>query len=62
MTRLFVPLLLVLAVYALVRGIADIRGGRKVWGTIGVLLAVTVAGAMMLPLETHATAVGIPRN
>ena len=63
MSRIAWPLLLLMAIYAIVRGIADLRAGRRIWGVVGVLLGLAVLGVfMMVPLETRALAPHISRN
>jgi len=45
------------ATYCLVRGIVDLRQGKYIWGTLGVLSAVVL---MLTPLQTHAVKIDLP--
>ncbi len=48
---LMMTLLAIHALYALVRGIADLRSGRKKWGILGLLLFLTYLFAMLVPID-----------
>ncbi len=55
----FVGLVAVVGVFCLVRGLADLRARRYVWGGIGVVIGLAV---LCVPVQTHAVKVDLPVN
>jgi len=48
---------LVAAIYCITKAVIDLRAGRYVWGSIGLISAVVF---LMTPIQTHAVKVDLP--
>jgi len=55
----FVALVATVSAFCIVRGIADLRARRFVWGGLGVVIGLAV---LCTPVQTHAVKVDLPVN
>jgi len=47
------------AIFCVVRGVADLRARRYLWGSLGVLAGLAL---LLIPVQTHAVKIDLPRE